>query len=98
MFGVLRQVAAQLAAAPRSDDSAEVVDPGFIPPVSISNLEGFQPVYVPLTNGNPIITTLTPADEFVIATTPLFLALAIGFVLLIGLGFLSLRKDWKYDQ
>lgn len=86
-------------AAPRwADESGQPVDAGVIPPVSVSNLDGFQPEYAPLLDSNPIVTSLTPADEFVLATTPLFVALAIGFIVLIGFGFLSLRKDWKYDQ
>ena len=80
-----------------AEDSGQPVDAGFIPPVSVSNLEGFQPEYVPPLDATLTVTTLTPADEFVLATTPLFVALAIGFILLIGFGFLSLRKDWKYD-
>lgn len=83
---------------PRSaDDLGEPVDAGIIPPVSVTNLDGFEPQYVPLLDADPLVTTLSPADEFVLATTPLFSALAIGFIVLIGFGFLSLRKDWKYD-
>lgn len=87
-----------LAARARAEDGSQELEAGIIPPVSVSNLDGFNPEYSPLLETNPLISTLTPADEFVMATTPLFLVLAIGFVVLIGFGFLSLRKDWKFDQ
>ena len=98
MLGWLLRSVNYLAAPRAADESGQPVDDGVIPPVSVSELDGFQPEYAPLLEINPIVSTLTPADEFVMATTPLFVALAIGFIVLIGFGFLSLRKDWKYDQ